>query len=218
MEKFWSEAVLLAVLDYLPVGPGVDYEGISSLVGKRVGTNPGGGGPNGIALERLVRSAGIQQREVEFVEIETPDRLNALIRGDLDFAVLNGATAHQALEAGARVVLYPGAYLCEPGAVVIWHTSEEITRTRPGEVVAFQNALIEVHELLLDPANLDNFLEFLESDLGIEPSIIEQYSMPTLVTRELTSEEFEYWVPLLEDEEMISEGFVLPEDLIFQGK
>jgi ABC-type nitrate/sulfonate/bicarbonate transport system substrate-binding protein len=200
----------------LVAGPGVEFEDISSLVGARVGTTQGGG-PNVLAIDRLLRSSGHEVGDVEFIGLTTSERLTGLKNGDLQFAILAGALVFDAIEAGGKIALYPTAYIYEPGAALVWFTSAEIAATRADEITSFQLALREVHSLLRDPRNLDNFKRFLEIDFGADPLVVERFSMPKLVTRALTIKEFEYWVPILVEEGIIQDGFTIPADLIFES-
>jgi ABC-type nitrate/sulfonate/bicarbonate transport system substrate-binding protein len=207
----------LALEFVLLAGPGVTYSDVSNLIGSRVGT-PAGRGPSTLAVERLIKSAGFELEDVEFIELAPSERLVALQRGDIQFANIGGAQVFEALEAGASIALYPGAYIYQPSAIITWFTSKDLAAERPEEMAAFQRAVIEIHTLLQDENNLQNFKDFLANDFGLEDSIIRRFTLPPLVTRELTVSEFEYWIPILIDEGIIPEGSGLPADLIFKAQ
>lgn len=207
----------LAIETALLAGPGVNYSDVSNLIGSRIGVSAGRG-PNTLAVERLIESAGFELEDVEFIELAASERLVALQRGDIQFANISGAQVFEALDAGASIALYPGAYIYQPSAVITWFTSKQLATEKPEEMAAFQRAVIEIHTLLREESNLRNFKEFLANDFGLEESIIQRFVLPRLVTRELKVSEFEYWIPILIDEGIIREGSGLPADLIFEAK
>lgn len=207
----------LAIETALLAGPGVNFSGVSNLIGSRIGVSPGRSA-NTLAVERLIESAGFELEEVEFIELAASERLVALQRGDIQFANISGAQVFEAMEAGASIALYPGAYIYQPSAVITWFTSKELAAEKPEQMAAFQMAVIEIHTLLREESNLRNFKEFLANDFGLEEPVLRQFVLPRLVTRELTVSEFEYWIPILIDEGIIQEGSELPPDLIFRPR
>jgi ABC-type nitrate/sulfonate/bicarbonate transport system substrate-binding protein len=191
--------------------PGTEYKEVSSLVGRRIAVAPGTG-QNTIALKRYVRAG---EDQLDLVGIDRAERLVALLRGDVDFALIGGAEVYEALEAGATIAFFPGAYLYQPSAAVVWYTTQELSESRHDQIAAFQAALIEIHEHLNDPANLDQFTAFLAEEFGLAPEVIERFSMPKLVTRPLSIEEFDYWIPILAEEQIVGSDFTIPRDALF---
>lgn|GEM_PF-2452866 len=84
-------------------------------------------------------------------------------------------------------------------------------------MAAFQAAIREINSLLVDPENFQDFVTFLNTDYGLDQALVDRFSMPNLVTRALTIDEFEYIVPILAEEGIIREGFKPPQDLIFRA-
>jgi len=190
------------------------FQELGDFAGSRVGVPPGRGLLR-LALERLLVGEGISLEKVEFVTLDAAERMAAFERGDLEFIQLTGAMAYQALDSGGRIALYPGAFIYEPGAVTAWYTTEEIARTKTAEIEAFQSAIREIHQLLIDPVRLESFRTFLADYFDVPSSVVGRFQMPRLITRPVERAEMIYIVDILKESTDIPSDFRLPDDIVF---
>ena len=191
------------------------FEGLESLRGARIGGSPGVS-VNGMGLIQALKSVGVESAEAEFVGLGTTERLDALERGDVDAATFPDSAFARALAMGARPVLYPGAYLYEPSMTTLWFTTADIADERETDIRAFQTALREIHELIMNPENHEAYLAFLGGEYGLSSEALDYYRYPVLGTRDVTIGEFEYLIPILVEEGLIDEPIVLSDELLFR--
>ena len=110
-------------------------DGIKSpkdLVGKKVA------GPKGTILHELLvnylATAGLTEKDIEFVQMDIPSAQAALVAKEVDFALLAGPTAYNMIQDGYQVVTN-GEGLVD-GTIVV-ATSEDFYSKNPGLVKKF---------------------------------------------------------------------------------
>ena len=198
----------------LIVRPDLELTSISDLAGTTLAVNQGLSN-NTMGLRQAIVQAGVDLDEVNLVPLGREERLDAFERGDVDGLIANGQDAYRALAVGGKVALYPGAYIYQPGAVTAWFTLGSIAEEKAEQISAFRLATQEIHTLLNDPAQWEGFKTFLIEDYELAPETVQNFVMPSFVTRDLTFQEFQYAVDALLVEGAIDEGRTLGPEILF---
>jgi ABC-type nitrate/sulfonate/bicarbonate transport system substrate-binding protein len=186
----------------LIVSPNWSFEKLEDLRGAKISVSTDINPPR-MGLIRALREVGVMETEVELVPLGSSAGLDALLAGEVDAAILAGIRAYQAMDADGRFALYPGAYFYQPTTITGWLTTGEIVEQRGEDLQSFKKAMMEIYELLKSPAAQESFFELLRSEFGFDDSAINQFSLPPLMTREVTAEEFRYL-----SDELLAEGLI----------
>ena len=197
------------------VGSHYTFNGLESLRGAKIGVTSLSS-PLTYGLLRALAEVGLDATDIELNPLGSSENLKALQTEDLDAAIITGARAYQALDSGATLELYPGAYFYQPGVVIAWLTVATTSETKRQELLAFREAMKEIYALLAEPANQESFKEFLLTDFGLDTIAVQQFSFPPLMTRDVTLEEIAYLVDDLWAEGVIDRKFDVTPDLIIE--
>ena len=136
------------------------------------------------------------------------EAISALERGDIDGAVLTGLRVIEAIEAGARVIGYPGAFFYEEGPANIFVTHEKIASQKP-ELLDFQDAIIRINGLLNSGAHEESFRQVITSDFGYSEDVADEIIGLRLDTEPLGIGSFSYLVPKMKAQGIIPGDFEL---------
>ena len=196
------------------VSPSWPFENLSDLKGARIGTSTDIN-PTQIGLERAIEEAGLGVDDIELVPLGNSERITALLAGEIDAATFGGARAYQALDAGAQLVLYPAAYFYEPSPVVTWMTTADTASLREEEILLFREALREIYALLLTQEGQESYFSLLRREFEFDDTLIEQYSFPPLMMRDITVEELLYLPGLLKERGLIDREIDVSADILF---
>ena len=188
------------------VSPDWPFETLDDLRGAKISVS-NNVSPTSLGLDRALKEVGIGPTDVERIPLGSSEGLKALIAGEVDAATITGIRAYQALDAGARLVMYPGAYFFEPGPAAAWLTTGTIEESKRSELLAFRDAMREIYSLLDRPEAQESFLTLLKEDFGFDQSAIDQYTFPPLMTREISPQELQYLADALWDEGLIDRQF-----------
>jgi len=197
----------------LVVAPEVGFGELEKLASSRVAVNTLTGNTT-MGLIEAFKEFGVDPATIEFIELGSTARLQALLRGDVDAATLTGADIGKALESGYNIGVYPTAYLYGPGAVTFWYTTAERWEKDPESLLKFRAGLWDTFRLLNDPANLDTFKRFLVDDYGLSQEAADDFEMHSFADRPASIAELEYYIPFMVRTEMIPPDFQIPAALI----
>lgn len=169
------------------------------------------GSVGGIAeatVQAAIKQSVGEDAEASIMALPPADAMSALERGDISAAVLTGLRAVQAIEAGARVIGYPGAFFYEEGPANIFVTHEKIVSSRP-ELLDFQDAIISINSLLNSGAHEGSFRQVITADFGYSEDVADEIIGLRLDTVPLGIEGFTYLVPKMKAQGMIRSDFEL---------
>lgn len=137
-----------------------DINTLADLKGKKIG------GPKGTILHQLLlaalQKAGLKMNDVEFVSMMLPEALTAMTGGQIDVALLAGASMMEGLNQGARI-LTTGEGLVEGTTVIA--TRQEIIDNHPDVVETYLNAQRESVKTMVD--NWEESIQLTATELGI---------------------------------------------------
>ena len=203
----------LAISTALVGRAGQGFEDLEDLRGRKVGLSTSGSTALGLRL--ALEGAGIPLSDVDFIDLASSERVVALERGDIDFAVLSGTVATTQVAAGATVVGYPGAFLYQGGSVIFFYSLAERIAEKEAEMVAFQRAMTEINAWLADPANLDEFRTYLSDDFGLDPEEAQRFVMPNFSLGMPPVETFETYRRILAEPGDSLENSSIPTSLVW---
>jgi ABC-type amino acid transport substrate-binding protein len=135
--------------------------------------------------ELALMEAGISDGEIEYLVLPSESRFAALDDGSIDAVISVGSGAAKALEAGYRLIGYPGAFIYSEGPVKIWVTTEEILQEKSSLIEAFRAAVLEVNEQLQQPENAESFRSVLVGKFEVDPDVAANTPIPGFWTPDL---------------------------------
>lgn len=195
------------------VSPDWQFDTLSDLRGARIAAGAGVG-PTQLGLLRALTGAGLSETDIELIPLNSSEGLATLLAGEVDGANLAGVRAYQALDAGYRLVLYPGAYFYEPSVVQGWLTTGDIAEQKRDELLAFKAAMIDIYRLLEDSNAAASFISLLESDFDFDAKALSQFTFPPLMTTDIESAELQYLADNLFAEGLIDRELTLSDDIL----
>ena len=132
---------------------------------------------------------------LNLVQLDEQEILNGLLRGDLDAGVLSGSLAMEAINSGGTLIGYPGAFFAEPGVLMLWVANADANDPKVEVLSRFQQALWEIYSHLEDSDYQEDLLDLMEEKYQLEPATRAAIRLPDLMARQVTSEDFEGWIP-----------------------
>lgn len=160
--------------------PGYSVSALTDFEGKKFGRQSA---VSNVGVEVAFGEAGVDLNTVQWVDIEQTERLNALLRGDLDGAVLAGINAVQALQAGAQFLFYYPAWDRGPGVHNFWVTTQEISLEKTEALQRFRSAMWETYRLLQQEENHGSFHQLVVEKFGGSADDVELLSLPDFFPR-----------------------------------
>ncbi len=192
------------------------YSGLQDLTGG-VYRHSSSVSPTSIGLARFLAESGADIDQLNFIKLSQEDGVQALASGEIDGGFFTGYTLLEALDAGAEIVVYPGAYWYQPGVVTTWSTSQEKYSEMPEAIDGFGDAIRATYALLLgDPKYEADFRRFLVEDYGLSELQASRLQIPALMTRNVTLEELQYLPQALYDDGLADQLVTLDQDMVLQ--
>lgn len=174
-------------------------------------------GPTMVGLSRFLSENGIDSEELNFIKLSQEDGVTAFEAGDIDGGLFTSYSLLDVLDAGAKVVVYPGAYWYQPGVVTTWATSREKYEEMPDAIDGFGDAIRATYSLLLsDPKYEEDFRSFLVEDYGLSELQASRFEIPSLMTRIVTLEELEYLPEALYEDGLADRLVTLNQDMVLR--
>lgn len=207
------EGELLLSMATVTANPNV--ESWADLVGKVVSVPSAGGVAEANLRAALVANAG-ESATATVVVLPPAEALAALERKDIDAAVLTGLRAIQAIEAGASVVGYPGAYFYEAGPANIFVTHRKIAN-QDSRIAAFQDAILHINELLNTGEHSESYTRIIIEDFEYSQEVADEILSLRLDTKPLVMDDFLYLVPKMKAQRLIPAEFQLAPSMFLGG-
>ena len=150
-----------------------------------------------IGVEIALADAQVDLDTVEWVDLEQSERLNGLLRGDLDVAALSGIYALKAIRGGAHFLFYYQAWEREPGAQNFWVTSSEVAANKESELMRFRDAMWDSYRLLGSDETEREFWQFTVELLEGDSQDAEAISLPDFAVQPVSVEELELHMSMM---------------------
>lgn len=207
------EGELLLSITAVTVNP--EIRGWADLAGKVVSVPSAGGVAE--ATLRAAMDENVGDDEIVSVVVLPPaEALAALERGDIDAALLTGLRAIQAIEAGATVIGYPGAFFYEAGPANMFVTHQKIAERKP-EILAFQDAIIQINQLLNGGGHNDSYTRVILGDFGYSQAVADELLKIRLDTMPITLGNLSYLLPKMKSQAKIPADFELGPEMFLGG-
>lgn len=173
--------------------------GISSpedLRGKRI-AGPTLTGTHHMSTLLWLQQAGVEQDEIDSVQVATPSMIDQLNQGQIDAAELQEPYITEALRQGLEIVGFPGAAVADETLESLWITTPDWAEGNPESLQKFRDALSAANEWLLDEANEEEAKDILAAFTGQDEELVS--NSPLLRYRvEVTPEDLEVWAVAME--------------------
>lgn len=143
--------------------PGLSLDTFSELEGKSIGRQSA---ITNVGVDNFLLERGVNLDTIRFVDVEQVERLEGLLRGDLDAAALSGVYATRAIREGAGFLFYYPAWERIGGPADYWVTTPELVERNSIGIDRFREAMWKVYELLSEPAYREEFISFLVAEYG----------------------------------------------------
>lgn len=199
------EGELLLTTAVVAKDPGIrDWE---DLVGKRVSVFSLGSASAAALNDAMLSNTGISDA-LSLLALPTDEAIAALVdREEIDAAVLTGPSAVKAIEKGAHVVGYPGAYFYEPGPGGIFVSAQQGAGSE--EIRNFQNAVIQINKLLNSGTHSASYRQVIVGNLGFSEDVADEIERTRLDTEPYTKESFDYLVEKMKAQGLIDGAYSL---------
>jgi ABC-type nitrate/sulfonate/bicarbonate transport system substrate-binding protein len=168
--------------------PGRDFSDWKELEGKKFGRQSS---ISNIGAEIALQEAGVNVENVQWVDIEQAERLNSLLRGDLDAVVLSGPNALKALRGGATFLFYYQAWDRSGGVDNYWVTTPAAVEAKKELLLKFRQGMWDAYRLLGDPAMERQYFQYSMDVLEGEPEDAQALRLPDFFLRPADIDELE---------------------------
>lgn len=192
--------------------PGKNITDLGELEGAKIGRQSA---ISNIGVDFALEAAGVNLDSIQWVDVEQSERLNGLLRGDLDAAVLAGVNALKAIRGGADFLFYYQAWDRKPGIHNFWVATPEGVSDNPEAIKRFRQAMWDVYTLLADADRKREFLEFMVEVLEGEPEDVEALALPDFFIRAPIPEDIEEHMTGMFERGDIDELLTLRETSLF---
>ena len=204
VEPLFEDELLLSIA---VVAKDPEIRGWEDLVGKLVSVSSVGGVSEAALNEAMFLNTG-REDALSLISLPNDEAIVALIdREQTDAAILTGLRAIKAIENGAHVVGYPGAYFYEPGPANIFVSSQNVSSS--DEVRSFQNAIVEINKLLNSGNHSASYRQVIVGELGFSEDVADEMEKIRLDTEPYSKESFEYLVAKMKAQGLIDESYIL---------
>lgn len=160
--------------------PGTRLEDLTELEGGKFGRQSA---ISNVGVDLALLEAGADLETIQWVDVEQSERLNALLRGDLDAAVLSGINALKALRGGAEFLFYYQAWDRDGGIDNYWVSTSNGAKAEREQLQRFRQAMWDAYRLLQQPGPGRDFLRFMIDVLEGEPEDADALSLPEFFLR-----------------------------------
>ena len=174
-----------------------DITRLGDLRGRTLGISTGGN--SFLGLQVALEQAGLDVVELGIYNMGSAERLAAYQRGDLDAVVVSGAPLLQEIRENSRVLVYPGAYVYQPGPAIVFYTSANTYIEKREAIGRFQMALIDMEQSFALNTTLTAFRDFLVDEYEADPDSIEDFAFPVFSQLPPSPASLQHYVSLLKE-------------------
>lgn len=171
-------------------------------LGKKIGV-PGLGAFLHVTFRGWLKSQGVDDRKVSFVEAAFPQHGDLLRGGTLDAVISADPFMSRITDSGlGYVASYYATFLPEGQPTIIYTARRDWAQKNAGSARAFQQAVQEAAAFMAKPANNDKVRAAIGKYIKLPPEVLAkaQISPPGPVVNE---KQLAYWVSLMKDQEML---------------
>lgn len=168
--------------------PGSNLGDLAGLEGRKFGRQSA---ISNIGVNLALVEAGVDLETIQWVDVEQSERLNALLRGDLDAAVLSGINALKALRGGAEFLFYYQAWDRDGGIDNYWVSTSEGAENEREQLQRFRQSMWDAYRLLEQPSGERDFSRFVIDVLEGEPEDADALSLPDFFLRPVALSDLE---------------------------
>lgn len=171
-------------------------------VGKKIGV-PGLGAFLHVTFRSWLKTAGVDYKKVNFVEVSFPQHGDLLRGGSIDAVVTADPFLSRITDSGAGYVAsYYSTFLAEGNPTIIYTAKRDWAAANAGAVKAFREAVVEAAAFITKPGNSDKVRAIIGKYIKVPPEVLVkmQISPPGPV---VTEKQLTYWVGLMNEQEML---------------
>jgi NitT/TauT family transport system substrate-binding protein len=186
-----------------PVGPatngvlaktGSGIKAPADLVGKKVGI-PGLGSTQELLPKLWLRANGIDERQVQWIEVQFPQLNDALKAGIVDAGVSTNPFLSRAIEAGIGTLVVDFNTVAAKGAPSVLYVSRRSwAEKNRAAVQEFRQAFVEAVDFVNDAQNRETVQRIIAQYTQLPPQIAASLPMPVGLTPIPQAEGFSFWI------------------------